>query len=181
MSKANSRSGGAHRPRRDSTIPPVGADVDVYRLPLTALVARLSHQLFEELAITYAGESVAVQPLDASLLILLAHASARPTALADRLNISKQALNFVLDRLQRDGLVTRAADPDDRRAKQVCLTATGRQAADITRATLTRLERRWRSIVGKDWPQLRMSLADVAIGGVSNRQRLPGTPKESLS
>jgi DNA-binding MarR family transcriptional regulator len=169
MSTANSHRGGAHRPRRDSTIPPVGADVDVYRLPLTALVARLSHLLFKELAVTYARESVAAQPLDASLLILLAQGSARPTALADRLNISKQALNFVLDRLQRNGLVTRAADPDDRRAKQVCLTPAGRQAAEITRATLTRVERRWRSIVGEDWPQLRLSLADVAIDSVANR------------
>jgi hypothetical protein len=37
------------------------------------------------------------------------------------------------------------------------------------RLGLSRLERRWRSIVGDDWPQLRMSLADVAIGSVSNR------------
>jgi DNA-binding MarR family transcriptional regulator len=165
MSTANSRRGsGGHRPRRDSTIPPVGADVDVYRLPLTALVARLSHLLFRELAVTYAGKSVAAQPLDASLLLLLAQGSARPTALAARLNVSKQALNFVLDRLQRDGLVTRVADPDDRRAKQVRLTAAGRQAANVTRATLTRAERRWRSIVGDDWPQLRVNLADITTG-----------------
>lgn len=164
MSTANFRRSAAHRPRRDSTIPPVGADVDVHRLPLTALVARLSHRLFQELAVTYARESVAVQPLDASLLILLAQGSARPTELAARLNITKQALNFVLDRLQRDGLVTRAADPDDRRAKQVRLTAAGRQASDLTSSVLTRLERRWRSIVGDDWPQLRASLANIAIG-----------------
>jgi DNA-binding MarR family transcriptional regulator len=164
MSTANSRrGGGGHRPRRDSTIPPVGADVDLYRLPLTALVARLSHLLFRELAVTYAGKSVAAQPLDASLLILLEQGSARPTALATRLNISKQALNFVLDRLQRDGLVTRVADPDDRRAKQIRLTAAGRQAAEVTKAMLTRVERRWRSIVGEDWPQLRVNLADIAI------------------
>jgi hypothetical protein len=45
----------------------------------------------------------------------------------------------------------------------------GRQAAEITRATLTRVERRWRSIVGEDWPQLRLSLADIAIDSVANR------------
>lgn len=162
MSTANFRRGGGQRPRRDSTIPPVGAEVDVYGLPLTALVARLSHLLFHELAVTYAREFIAAQPLDASLLMLLAQASARPTALAARLNISKQALNFVLDRLQRDGLVTRAADPNDRRAKQVCLTAAGQEAAEVTGATLTRAERRWRSIVGEKWPQLRINLADIA-------------------
>jgi DNA-binding MarR family transcriptional regulator len=151
---------GAKRPRRDSTVPPVGADVDVYGLPLTALVARLTRLLFQELAAAYADEAVPAQPLDASLLILLAQASARPTALAARLNISKQALNFVLARLQRDGLVIRE---DDRRAKQIRLTTAGRQAADLTRAALTRLERGWRSTVGDDWPQLRASLADIAF------------------
>jgi DNA-binding MarR family transcriptional regulator len=154
---------GAQRPRRDSTVPPVGADVDIYGLPLTALVARLTRLLFQELAATYADQAVPAQPLDASLLILLARASARPTALAARLNVSKQALNFVLARLQRDGLVIREDDPDDRRAKQIRLTAAGRQAAHLTGTVLTRVERRWRSIVGEDWPQLRASLADIAI------------------
>jgi MarR family transcriptional regulator for hemolysin len=56
------------------------------------------------------------------------------------LNISKHALNFILDRLQRDGLVTRVDDPDDRRSKQIQLTVAGRQAAAVTEATLTRTE-----------------------------------------
>jgi DNA-binding MarR family transcriptional regulator len=154
---------GAKRPRRDTTVPPVGADVDVYGLPLTALVARLTRLLFQELAAAYADQAVPAQALDASLLILLAAASARPTAIAARLNISKQALNFVLARLQRDGLVIREDDPDDRRAKQIRLTPTGREAAALTRTVLTRVERRWRSIVGEDWPQLRAGLADIAL------------------
>jgi hypothetical protein len=37
------------------------------------------------------------------------------------------------------------------------------------------------TVCGEDWPQLQMNLADVAIGGVSNRQRLPGRRQESLS
>jgi DNA-binding MarR family transcriptional regulator len=152
------------RPRRAWTVPPVGADVDLHRLPLTALVARLSRQLVQELAATYARKSIAAQPLDASLLILLGQASARPTALATRLDISKQALNFILDRLQRDGLVIRVDDPDDRRSKQIQLTAAGRQAAEVTEATLLRTERRWRSNIGDDWPQLRRGLADIAVG-----------------
>lgn len=161
-----SRTQPAHgrRPRRDSSVPPVGADVDLHRLPLTALVARLSHLLVQELAASYIDKSIAAQPLDASLLILLAKTSARPTALAARLNISKQALSFILDRLQRDGLVTRVDDPDDRRSKQIQLTIAGRQAAEVTEATLTRTERRWRSNIGDTWPQLRTALADVATG-----------------
>jgi DNA-binding MarR family transcriptional regulator len=152
------------RPRRDSTVPPVGADVDVHSLPLTALVARLSRVLVQELTASYARKSIAAQPLDASLLVLLARSSARPTALAARLNISKQALNFILDRLQRDGLVTRVDDPDDRRSKQIQLTAAGRHAALVTGATIARTERRWRSNIGDNWPELRDGLADIVVG-----------------
>jgi DNA-binding MarR family transcriptional regulator len=137
--------------------------VDVHSLPLTALVARLSRVLGQELTASYARKSIAAQPLDASLL-LLARSSARPTALAARLNISKQALNFNLDRLQRDGLVTRVDDPDDRRAKQIQLTAAGRRAALVTGATIARTERRWRSNIGDNWPELRDGLADILVG-----------------
>jgi DNA-binding MarR family transcriptional regulator len=152
------------RPRRDSAVAPVGADVDVHGLPLTALVARLSRMLVRELTVTYDRKSIAAQPLDASLLVLLARSSARPTALATRLNISKQALNCILDRLQRDGIVTRVDDPDDRRSKQIQLTVAGRRAAAVTVATLARTERRWRSNIGDNWPELRKGLADIAVG-----------------
>jgi hypothetical protein len=40
-----------------------------HRLSRYVVVARLSHLLFGDLAVTYARESVAAQPLDASLLI----------------------------------------------------------------------------------------------------------------
>ncbi len=150
------------RPRTDSAVPPVDSEVDIHGLPLTALVARLSYQLGRELADAYAQNDISAQPLDASLLVLLAQGSARLTALAARLNTSKQALTFVIDRLERDGYITRSPDPKDRRAKQIRLTVAGEAAAQVTTATLTRLERRWRCVAGEDWSQLRAGMADIA-------------------
>jgi DNA-binding MarR family transcriptional regulator len=151
----------ARGPRTDSTVPPVGDEVDLYALPLTALVARLSHQLGRELAAEFATHDITATPLDASLFILLARGGARLTELAARLNTSKQALVFVVDRLERDGYLVRVADLEDRRAKRIQLTQAGRQVAQHSHAALRRIERRWRAHAG-DWGRLRATLADLA-------------------
>lgn len=63
--------------------------------------------------------------------VLGALSDPRPTygmsvgALADFLVVSRQNLDGVLKRLERDGLVTRVADPQDKRARVVSLTREG--------------------------------------------------------
>ena len=49
---------------------------------------------------------------------------ARPSELATRLRISKQALNYLLGELERLDYLERRADPDDLRSKRVALTPT---------------------------------------------------------
>jgi MarR family 2-MHQ and catechol resistance regulon transcriptional repressor len=51
----------------------------------------------------------------------------RLTDLGGRLIVRPPSVTGVVDRLQRMGLVRRAASPDDQRAKHVSLTAAGRQ------------------------------------------------------
>ena len=59
----------------------------------------------------------------------------RPAELARRVGISRQSMQKLIEELVDHGLVTVAADPDDRRAKVVMLTPRGRRltqsAADI--------------------------------------------------
>ena len=50
---------------------------------------------------------------------------ARPSELAARLRISKQALNYLLGELERLGYLERRPDPDDLRSKRIALTARG--------------------------------------------------------
>lgn len=47
------------------------------------------------------------------------------TELADLLDIGKVALGGLLDRLEAPGYIERKADPTDRRAKRIAMTATG--------------------------------------------------------
>jgi DNA-binding MarR family transcriptional regulator len=148
--------------RTDSGVPPIGDDVDLQGLPLTALVARLTHQVSRELADEYDRHGIAAQPLDASLFVLLAQGGARLTAIAQRFNTSKQSLQFVMNRLELAGYVERVADPHDKRAKQIRLTGAGHEVAAITGDALRGIERRWRSRAGSQWPMLRAMLADIA-------------------
>jgi DNA-binding MarR family transcriptional regulator len=151
--------------RTDTVMPAVGDDVDLTALPITALVARLSHQLVQSIATAYSEHGFAIQAQDSALLNLLRSRSARLTDLATRLTTSKQALTFVVDRLERDGYLTREPDPADRRAKLIALTSRGRHAADLTAQTFQRIELQWRDLAGaQEWPHLRAHLASIAAG-----------------
>ncbi|MDJ0787538.1 MAG: MarR family transcriptional regulator [Myxococcota bacterium] len=63
----------------------------------------------------------------ASLLVYLAEAGPlRQTQLARRLGLGRAATGATVDALERRGLVERQADPDDRRAWLVTITASGK-------------------------------------------------------
>jgi DNA-binding MarR family transcriptional regulator len=57
--------------------------------------------------------------------------AAMPSALAERLGLSRGAISKLADRLVDKALVTRVADQDDRRAQTLALTAAGRELTPI--------------------------------------------------
>src|SRR6478609_7400015 len=75
---------------------------------------------------------------------------ARPSELAARLRISKQALNYLLGELERLGYLEREADPDDRRSKRVALTPRGHEVVPVIRASVQETERAWAAVLGSD-------------------------------
>src|SRR3954471_19330970 len=58
---------------------------------------------------------------------------ARPSELAVRLRVHKQALNYLLGELERLGSLERRPDRDDLRSKRVALTARGKAAVQVIR------------------------------------------------
>ena len=70
-------------------------------------------------------------------------------ALTEKAGLSKQAVQQLLDQLEAAGAIARVADPRDRRAKLVMLTALGLR--DYTEAAELRenLEAAWRDRLGK--------------------------------
>lgn len=87
---------------------------------------------------------------------------ARPTELAARLGISKQALNHLLGALERRGYVERRADDGDLRARRVELTGRGTSAVHVIRDAVEELERAWARKLGRErFAELRTLLLEL--------------------
>src|SRR3954452_3813917 len=68
---------------------------------------------------------------------------ARPSDLAARLGVTKQALNYLLGELERLDYLERQPDPDDLRSKRVALTGRGADAIRIIREAVAEVETTW--------------------------------------
>jgi DNA-binding MarR family transcriptional regulator len=87
---------------------------------------------------------------------------ARPSELAARLRVSKQALNHLLGQLERRGYLEREPDPDDLRSKRVALTPRGTSAIRVIREAVAEIETTWTQQLGpKRFAQLRNLLLDL--------------------
>jgi DNA-binding MarR family transcriptional regulator len=87
---------------------------------------------------------------------------ARPSDLAARLRISKQALNHLLGQLEKLGYLERQPDPDDLRSKRIALTTRGNSAIRVIREAVAEIEASWTHQLGpKRITQLRQLLLDV--------------------
>lgn len=87
---------------------------------------------------------------------------ARPSDLAARLRISKQALNYLLRELERLGYLERRPDPDDHRSKRVALTRRGTSAVRVIRQAVQEVETAWAEQLGsKRFARLRTLLLEL--------------------
>jgi DNA-binding MarR family transcriptional regulator len=75
---------------------------------------------------------------------------ARPSELAARLRVSKQALNYLLGDLERLGYVERRNDPSDGRSRRVVATERGHEAMRVMYAAARSVERDWARRLGQD-------------------------------
>ena len=87
---------------------------------------------------------------------------ARPSELAGRVRVSKQALNHLLGQLERRGYLRREAGMDDRRSKRIVLTPRGTKAVAVIRKAVSEMEERWEQQLGpKRFEQLHLLLQDL--------------------
>ncbi|HEV3376690.1 MAG TPA: MarR family transcriptional regulator [Thermoleophilaceae bacterium] len=90
--------------------------------------------------------------------------------IARRVHLSKQTMTTMVRLCERDGLVKRRPDPDDRRAARVHLTSKARRFQPAAEAVLAGLERDAEVILGpRRGSDLRRSLADLQRLGRSTR------------
>ena len=87
---------------------------------------------------------------------------ARPSDLATRLRMTKQAVNYLLGELERLDYLERRQDPDDLRSKRVVLTRRGKAAIRVIREAVAEVETSWAEQLGpKRFAQLRSLLVDL--------------------
>jgi DNA-binding MarR family transcriptional regulator len=94
----------------------------------------------------------------------------RPSVLAERAGISKQAMNQLLRSLGALGYVVRSGDPAEGRARLVRLTKRGRAAYARIHRILREIEQEWRDELGPaDFEQLKDLLLRVWKGPLARR------------
>jgi DNA-binding MarR family transcriptional regulator len=87
---------------------------------------------------------------------------AKPSELAARMRMSKQALNYLLGELERLDYLERLPDPDDLRSKRVALTPRGTAAIKVIRQAVAEMETSWEKQLGaKRFAELRNLLHDL--------------------
>ena len=132
--------------------PLIGA---LLRMPLEAVQRRMLDRLHER----------GFDDLDAAHLNVFQYPGpqgAKPSELAARLRISKQALNYLLGELERLDYLERRPDPDDLRSKRIALTPRGTAAIKVIRRAVGEMETTWARQLGlKRFAQLRNLLLDL--------------------
>jgi DNA-binding MarR family transcriptional regulator len=84
----------------------------------------------------------------------------RLSELAQRAQITKQSMGYLVDYLETRGYVERRADPSDRRASLISLTERGWDQVRAALAIIARIEEKWaRSLGTRDMEELRKHLA----------------------
>src|SRR5438876_4426892 len=132
--------------------PLIGA---LLRMPWEAVQQRMLERLHER----------GFDDLDAAHLNVFQYPGpqgARPSELATRLRISKQALNYLLGELERLNYLERRPDPHDLRSKRVALTPCGTSAIRVIREAVGEVETTWAQQLGsKRFSQLRNLLLEL--------------------
>jgi DNA-binding MarR family transcriptional regulator len=87
---------------------------------------------------------------------------ARPSELAARLKVSKQALNYLLRELERREYIERLPHPEDQRSKRIALTDRGTAAVGVIREAVGEVEAAWAEQLGADrFAELRSLLVEL--------------------
>jgi DNA-binding MarR family transcriptional regulator len=78
----------------------------------------------------------------------------RLTELAERAQITKQSMGYLVDHLERCGYLERRADPTDRRAKLICLTPRGWAQIRSALTIIAEFEEEWTRTLGRERMEL---------------------------
>jgi len=112
--------------------------------PLLPLLAEAKELVVDELhRRLHANGFEEIRPSHGCVFRFIQPQGTRLTVLADQSGFTKQAVGEVADDLQRLGYVERTPDPQDGRAKLICLTARGEQSRAAAFRIMAEIEAEW--------------------------------------
>jgi DNA-binding MarR family transcriptional regulator len=98
----------------------------------------------------------------ANIIMHVGRSGIRQSELVQRMGLSKQAVQQLLDDLVKDGVVERRPDPGDRRGKLIVFTAAGRKLLADANRVKRGIEARYREYLGpKRFAELTATLAEL--------------------
>lgn len=110
---------------------------------LIYLVFTAQQKLKTYLNNTLSSEGVTVTPAQAAILFLLREKDGQSMSeLSQVLSMDNSTVTGLVDRLQRSGLVTRRANPDDRRISLIRITPQGVEEIKKAKPVITRVNER---------------------------------------
>lgn len=125
------------------------------RIPFQATVERVYQRLKE------AGYTD-LRPTHFAVLQQMRPEGLHVTELADLAQMTRQSMGALVGYLEERGYVERIADPHDKRAWLIRLTARGHAVEQVARAALAELETEWASALGeKRFAALYSTLRDL--------------------
>src|SRR5438105_6218557 len=130
--------------------------------PIAPMMRVLWQEVRDRIHIAFAEEG---HDLRAEHLAVLQHPGPdhqRPSALAARSGMSRQAINHLISHLERAGYIERYAEPAGGNARLIRLTRRGRQLYERMEAVAATVEAEWAQQIGAGrLEELRTILADL--------------------
>lgn len=133
----------------------------------------VSNAVSHEFARGLAGESVTVAEWS-MLRSLYGEGAVAPSALARRMGMTKGAISKLADRLGDKGLIERAANPEDKRAHSLSLSARGNEKVPILSALADRNDAAFFAVLTSEEQQSLRNLLHVLI----DKHGLSGVPTD---
>lgn len=139
-------------------------DSNDFWIPMAGLFEIAKDAFFEdfreELEATEFGE---IRPTHGCVFRFVRGEGMRLTVLASLAGMTKQSVGEVVDDLVERGYVKRVPDPEDRRAKLICLTERGERAQATGLSLFAKVEEQWKRRYGAERiEELRELLEEIA-------------------
>lgn len=103
-------------------------------------------------------------------------ACSNQASIASALGLDRTVMTYLVDDLEKAGLVTRRPDPADRRSRQVVVTAAGRAVLDRVGAVMVDVERQALGALSDDEATQLRRLLERAAHGMPTHDTCTGAP-----